>query len=78
MATLPPVVSAGTETMEPELRRRIEEHAYSLWDADGRPDGRALEYWLQAEQAVSDQKDSDQPVQQATRSKAARKPRYRG
>jgi hypothetical protein len=72
MATRPPVVSAGTETMEPELRRRIEEHAYSLWEADGRPNGRALEYWLRAEQAVL-----DQPVQEAPRRKGARAPRNR-
>jgi Protein of unknown function (DUF2934) len=72
MATLPPVMSTGTDGIEPELRRRIEEHAYSLWEADGRPDGRALEYWLRAEQAVL-----DQPVLEAPRRKGARAPRNR-
>jgi Protein of unknown function (DUF2934) len=82
MATLPPAMSAGLQGMDPELRRRIEEDAYSLWEADGRPDGRALEYWLRAEQAVSDQpvsdqrasdqRASDQPVQDAPRRKGAR------
>jgi hypothetical protein len=38
--------------MDPELRRRIEERAYALWEADGRPDGRALDYWLPAEQEI--------------------------
>ena len=28
-----------------EIRRR----AFELWDADGRPEGRALDYWLAAE-----------------------------
>jgi hypothetical protein len=38
--------------MDPELRHRIEERAYALWEADGRPEGRALDYWLQAEQEI--------------------------
>jgi hypothetical protein len=41
--------------MEPELRRSIEERAYALWEADGRPEGRALDYWLQAEQEIVNQ-----------------------
>ena len=72
MATLPPAMSAGLQAIDPELRRRIEEHAYSLWEADGRPEGRALEYWLRAEQAVSEQPGPDQPAQEAPRRKAAR------
>ena len=60
MATLPPAMSAGLQAMDPELRRRIEEQAYSLWETDGRPEGRALEYWLRAEQAVSEQPISDE------------------
>jgi hypothetical protein len=38
--------------MDPELRQRIEERAYALWEAGGCPDGRALDYWLQAEQEI--------------------------
>ena len=41
--------------MDPELRHRIEERAYALWEADGRPEGRALDHWLQAEQEVVNQ-----------------------
>ena len=41
--------------MDPELRRRIEERAYALWEADGRPEGRALDHWLQAEQEILNQ-----------------------
>ena len=41
--------------MDPELRRRIEERAYALWEANGRPEGRALDHWLQAEQEVVNQ-----------------------
>ena len=76
MATLPPAIGAGLQAMDPEFRRRIEEHAYSLWEADGRPDGRALEYWLRAEQAVSEQPVSEQ-VQETSRSKGAARPKVR-
>jgi hypothetical protein len=48
-------VSARTSTMDPELRRRIEECAHTLWQADGRPEGRALDYWLRAEQEIVNQ-----------------------
>ena len=41
--------------MDPELRRRIEERAYALWEANDRPEGRALDHWLQAEQEIVNQ-----------------------
>jgi hypothetical protein len=31
-----------------DLERRIRERAYLLWEAEGRPDGRADEYWHRA------------------------------
>jgi hypothetical protein len=31
-----------------DREQRIRERAYQLWDRDGRPDGRAVEYWEQA------------------------------
>jgi hypothetical protein len=43
------------EAMDPELRHRIEQRAYSLWELGGRPEGRALDYWLQAEQEIVNQ-----------------------
>ena len=52
MENLPPAVSDPTEAADPKLRARIEERAYSLWESDGRPEGRALDYWLQAEQEI--------------------------
>ena len=55
MENLPPAVSDPTEAADPKLRARIEERAYSLWESDGRPEGRALDYWLQAEQEILDQ-----------------------
>ena len=42
MNKLPPGVEDLAVAMNPELRRRIEERAYSLWESDGRPEGRGL------------------------------------
>jgi hypothetical protein len=56
----PPVVNDPSDTMDPELRRRIEQRAYSLWEADGRPEGRALNNWLQAEREMVDRSDIDE------------------
>ncbi len=41
--------------MSETLERRIEERAYALWEAAGKPDGKSLEYWLAAETALRDQ-----------------------
>jgi hypothetical protein len=38
--------------MDQEMRQTIRERAYALWAADGRPAGRELDYWLQAEQEL--------------------------
>lgn len=55
MEKVPPAVSDRADAMDPELRRRIEERAYSLWESNGRPEGRALDYWLEAEQEIVSQ-----------------------
>lgn len=35
--------------MSDERRQRISEKAYRLWEIEGRPQGRELEHWVQAE-----------------------------
>jgi hypothetical protein len=55
MKKRPPGVSDRADAMDPELRQRIEERAYALWEADDRPEGGALDYWLRAEQELFDQ-----------------------
>jgi len=37
---------------DPVIERRIRERAYHLWEADGRPHGRDLEYWERARELV--------------------------
>ena len=55
MEKLPPEVSDRADAMDQELRRKIEERAYALWEADGRPEGQARDYWLQAEREIVSQ-----------------------
>ena len=40
------------ETYE-ELKQRITERARQLWEEDGRPEGRDLQYWLKAEEELA-------------------------
>ena len=40
--------------MEHTGQLRIRERAYAIWDANGRPDGRADEHWLMAERELRD------------------------
>lgn len=35
-----------------QTRRMVEQRAYELWVADGQPEGKSLDHWLQAEQEV--------------------------
>ena len=36
--------------MPTERNRQIRERAFCLWEADGSPEGREMDYWLRAEQ----------------------------
>ena len=38
-----------------ERESRIREEAFLLWNADGRPDGKAETYWFQAEKIIDHQ-----------------------
>jgi hypothetical protein len=37
--------------------KRVHEHAYHLWEKEGRPEGRHAEHWAQAEQEINQQED---------------------
>ena len=37
---------------DPAREHRIRERAYHLWDADGRPHGRDVEYWERARELI--------------------------
>jgi Protein of unknown function (DUF2934) len=39
--------------MDEATRQAIRARAFALWEADDRPEGRELEYWLRAEQELA-------------------------
>ena len=41
--------AAGPEQVEPKEACKVAERAYLLWEQAGRPEGKALQHWLQAE-----------------------------
>jgi hypothetical protein len=76
MENRPPSVSDTLDATDSELRRRIEERAYLLWESNGRPEGRALDYWLQAEREIVDQSEAREgsSSQEGTRRRRASEP----
>jgi hypothetical protein len=44
-----------------DLETRIRERAYVLWEEDGRPEGRAEEYWERARRFVEAEDDPKAP-----------------
>lgn len=38
--------------IDPEREQRIRERAYHLWEADGKPHGRDVEYWERARELI--------------------------
>ena len=40
-------------------RPRIKARAYELWEAAGRPAGRDVEFWLEAERQIGQRKESE-------------------
>ena len=44
--------------MDEVLRDRIRRRAHELWEADGRPEGQELPYWLAAEREVAGLSDA--------------------
>jgi hypothetical protein len=46
---------------EQDMETRIRERAYALWDQDGRPEGRAEEYWEKARRLIEAEDDPKAP-----------------
>jgi hypothetical protein len=46
--------------MDESLQRSIRERAFALWEADGRPEGREVEYWLRAERELASPSAGDE------------------
>jgi hypothetical protein len=43
------------------LEQRIRERAYRMWEREGRPEGRAEEYWNRAQELIEDERQSAYP-----------------
>jgi hypothetical protein len=44
--------------IDPDREQRVRERAYHLWEADGKPHGRDLEYWERAREQVGAEKSA--------------------
>ena len=42
--------------MSAERERTVRERAYAIWEQQGRPDGKSLDHWLQAEAEIRNEK----------------------
>jgi hypothetical protein len=43
--------------LDPELERSIRKRDYRVWEQEGRPEGRALDHWLEAILSLSRESD---------------------
>jgi hypothetical protein len=43
-----PAVAVNPLAVDPEREHRVRERAYHLWEADGKPHGRDIEFWERA------------------------------
>ena len=48
-----------------DLERRIRDRAYLLWEAEGKPDGRADEHWHRARELIEAETRSAYPPTQS-------------
>jgi hypothetical protein len=44
--------SASPLTIDPEREQRVRERAYAMWESDGKPHGRDVEYWERAREMI--------------------------
>jgi len=42
--------------MSGERERNIRERAYAIWEKEGRPDGKSVDHWLQAEGEIGNER----------------------
>jgi hypothetical protein len=59
-----------TPTDADVLRKRTEERAHALWEGEGRPDGRHLDHWCQAEAEMTVSADTGSIPSSQTQSAA--------
>jgi hypothetical protein len=61
--------------MPEQKEQAIRERAYALWEQDGRPEGRSLAHWSQAEAKIGTEQSAAAPNKpKLTKSERRRKP----
>jgi hypothetical protein len=63
--------------IDPDREQRVRERAYQLWEADGKPHGRDVEYWERARELVGTE-ESASTGRRANPRAAADQPRQGG
>jgi hypothetical protein len=53
-----PSLKASPSLMAEPTREEVAAAAHSIWEQEGRPEGRAVEHWLKAEIQVRSRRDS--------------------
>jgi len=53
--------------MNSETRRRIEQRAYALWEAEGQPHGRHDEHWQRAAREIDTEETASAAVKRTSR-----------
>jgi len=56
------------------LEHEIRVRAYTLWEQEGRSDGRALDHWSRAEREIAAMQETLKAAVAATQAAAAKKP----
>ena len=56
-----------------DIYERIRQRAYSLWERDGRPHGRQIDHWLQAERELAEPARRPKAAKAATPTKTDRR-----
>ncbi len=54
-----------------QVRERIRDRAFSFWENDGRPEGRAWEHWLRAETEIASERTPTAKKRATSRRKKA-------
>lgn len=63
--------------MREDREDRLRQRAYTIWESEGRPDGREGEHWAQAERELAAQPMAAEHPAAAAETGAVKKPRKR-
>ena len=62
--------SASPLTIDPEREQRVRERAYAMWENDGKPHGRDVEYWERARELISREESASSKASETPRKNA--------